>query len=79
MPCDGEIVNLGEIEQDFISQIKGATYSVSSFLGVDPLRVYINLNYSCLNFLQQMRKSYSKFSLNLIFDLKLFYVKLDIR
>ena len=38
VPCDGEIVNMGEVTGDRISQIKDATYSVSSFLGVDPLR-----------------------------------------
>ena len=38
-PCDATLVNIGEVKKDRIDQIKGATYSISSFLGVDPLRL----------------------------------------
>ena len=39
-PCDGEILAIGEISEDCprIQQVKGTTYNVKSFLGVDPLK-----------------------------------------
>jgi phosphatidylserine decarboxylase len=34
-PCDGKVVIFGEITSDQVEQVKGRTYSLSGFLGMD--------------------------------------------
>eukprot|EP00386_Alphamonas_edax_P014455 GDKI01044408.1.p1 GENE.GDKI01044408.1~~GDKI01044408.1.p1 ORF type:complete len:407 (+),score=57.63 GDKI01044408.1:2-1222(+) len=35
-PCDCEVVTLGDVEGERVTQIKGATYNLRAFLGEDP-------------------------------------------
>ena len=39
-PCDGEVLTIGDLSESSarIPQVKGATYSLKGFLGVDPFR-----------------------------------------